>query len=160
MFCGQVENQNLIFGSGFLGDREMPETVEELLEFCATFPEMSFLRDVIPELLDEAHRADRKISKWQSPHCVRYDFGAVPLPSNFVALGDAAVSKNPIYGQGITQACIESVTLDALLRQPMCQDCIPTNFSNVFYRKASPRIKHFWTGTKASSIGKSIFTIY
>jgi 2-polyprenyl-6-methoxyphenol hydroxylase-like FAD-dependent oxidoreductase len=37
------------------------------------------------------------------------------FPENFVVLGDAACSFNPIYGQGITTAALEAKALDACL---------------------------------------------
>ena len=38
-------------------------------------------------------------------------------PENFVVLGDAACTFNPVYGQGMTTAAIEAVLLDTLLAQ-------------------------------------------
>jgi 2-polyprenyl-6-methoxyphenol hydroxylase-like FAD-dependent oxidoreductase len=37
------------------------------------------------------------------------------IPENFVVLGDAACTFNPVYGQGMTTAAIETVLLDTLL---------------------------------------------
>ncbi len=39
------------------------------------------------------------------------------LPENFVILGDAACTFNPIYGQGITVAALGALTLDECLRE-------------------------------------------
>jgi hypothetical protein len=48
---------------------------------------------------------------------VRWDqLGREEMPANFVALGDAAMRVNPIFGQGCGKAAVDVTTLDGILR--------------------------------------------
>ena len=49
----------------------------------------------------------------RSRHCERLS----RWPDNFVALGDAVCSFNPVYGQGMTVAAMGAITLDYCLRE-------------------------------------------
>ncbi len=62
------------------------------------------------------------------------------FPENFVVLGDAACSFNPIYGQGITSAALEAKALDACLdRQYLRSHGNLTGFARRF-QKAIARV--------------------
>jgi flavin-dependent dehydrogenase len=58
-------------------------------------------------------------------------------PENLVILGDSVSSFNPFYGQGITVACIEAVTLDNTLREYKKRNKSLLGFSSIFQKKVS-----------------------
>lgn len=58
-------------------------------------------------------------------------------PENLVTYGDSVSSFNPFYGQGITVACIEAVTLDKTLREHKKRNRDLLGFSTIFQRKIS-----------------------
>lgn len=58
-------------------------------------------------------------------------------PENFIAYGDSVSSFNPFYGQGITVACIESVTLDKALRKYIKRNRGLQGFSTIFQKKVA-----------------------
>jgi hypothetical protein len=58
-------------------------------------------------------------------------------PQNFVTYGDSVSSFNPFYGQGITVACIEAVTLDNTLREYKKRNRGLSGFSTTFQKKVS-----------------------
>jgi 2-polyprenyl-6-methoxyphenol hydroxylase-like FAD-dependent oxidoreductase len=49
-------------------------------------------------------------------HWIKYHEHARTLPTNFVALGDAWMRLNPVWGQGCTLALMGATTLDGVLR--------------------------------------------
>jgi flavin-dependent dehydrogenase len=58
-------------------------------------------------------------------------------PENLVTYGDSVSSFNPFYGQGITVACIEAVTLDKTLREHKKRNRNLLGFSTIFQKKIS-----------------------
>lgn len=58
-------------------------------------------------------------------------------PENFITYGDSVSSFNPFYGQGITVACIEAVTLDNILREHKKRNRDLLGFSTIFQKKVS-----------------------
>ncbi len=58
-------------------------------------------------------------------------------PENFVTYGDSVSSFNPFYGQGITVACIEAVTLDKVLRKHKKRNKDLLGYSTTFQKKVS-----------------------
>ncbi|KDQ15502.1 hypothetical protein BOTBODRAFT_293418 [Botryobasidium botryosum FD-172 SS1] len=81
------------------------------------------------------------------------------LPANYVALGDAVVRVNPVYGQGVTKLMIDAATLNGvLLETSLTRDasgdlCLPAGFSKAFFAKQYPRVKHMFEDTKAQDYG-------
>jgi flavin-dependent dehydrogenase len=58
-------------------------------------------------------------------------------PENFVTYGDSVSSFNPFYGQGITVACIEALTLDTTLNEHMKRKTNLIGFSRVFQKRVA-----------------------
>ncbi|CAN5830513.1 hypothetical protein BH23THE1_BH23THE1_22300 [soil metagenome] len=58
-------------------------------------------------------------------------------PENFVTYGDSVSAFNPFYGQGITVACIEAVTLDNTLRDRKKRNKGLSGFPHIFQKKVS-----------------------
>lgn len=77
---------------------------------------------------------------------------AQDLPPNFVAIGDAIMKLNPVYGQGITKTCIDITTLDAVLRRIPSKLPLP-NISKLFFEREAPRVAGLWDGTRANDYG-------
>ena len=94
---------------------------------------------------------------------VRYDLTR-DVPSNFVALGDAVLRLNPIYGyvlltlrfsssslpwfrsQGIVKSCMDCTTLDKSLRQKSLSKGgrLAKGFSAFYFKTQYTRIEGLW----------------
>jgi 2-polyprenyl-6-methoxyphenol hydroxylase-like FAD-dependent oxidoreductase len=63
-------------------------------------------------------------------------------PENFIVMGDAACSFNPIYGQGMTVAALEALELKQLLEQYAGRDL--SGFAGKFQRRLSKATQNAW----------------
>ena len=117
---------------GYLGD-QVPGDESGYLEFARSLP--------TPEIYDVIASAEPL-----SP-IIPYQFGAnlrrhyeelVQFPEGYLVYGDAMCSFNPVYGQGMTTACLESLAL---------RDCLaagPQQLAKRFFRAASRLIDIPW----------------
>jgi 2-polyprenyl-6-methoxyphenol hydroxylase-like FAD-dependent oxidoreductase len=96
---------------GLLGDYA-PDDPEGFLRFAASLPGNA----VEPALRSMEPLSD--ISTYRFPaHRRRHYERVEKLPEGFVVTGDALVSFNPIYGQGMTTACLDAELLDQCLSE-------------------------------------------
>jgi hypothetical protein len=117
---------------GYLGD-QVPGDESGYLEFARSLP--------TPEIYDVIAGAEPL-----SP-IIPYQFGAnlrrhyeelVQFPEGYLVCGDAMCSFNPVYGQGMTTACVEALAL---------RDCLaagPQQLAKRFFRAASRLIDIPW----------------
>ncbi|KAG9047419.1 hypothetical protein FS837_002275 [Tulasnella sp. UAMH 9824] len=151
-------NQTLITTGGWNGAGS-PHSAAELRTYVKSLYGQENLPDWAWTLLDflEEHEeecspfhAEAKVGplNWIQWH------QAKSLPPNFVAIGDAIMKLNPVYGQGVTKACIDVTTLDAVLRRIPSTLPLP-NVSKSFFKREVPRVQGLWDGTKANDYGFS-----
>ncbi|KAJ3720104.1 hypothetical protein C8R42DRAFT_643378 [Lentinula raphanica] len=70
------------------------------------------------------------------------------LPSNFVAIGDSAMSIDPIYGQGCTKALLGAVVLHNALSSVSSHMKLPEDFSKKFFKANFHKTDNFWQLTR------------
>ncbi|KAG8971959.1 hypothetical protein FRC05_010494 [Tulasnella sp. 425] len=149
-------NQMLITTGGWNGPRAA-HSMAEVRAYVQSLDGQEHLPDwtwALFDLLEEHEEectpfyADAKVGllnwiRWQM---------AKDLPKNFVAIGDAIMKLNPVYGQGITKTCIDITTLDAVLRRIPSKLPLP-NVSKLFFDREAPRVEGLWDGTRANDYG-------
>ncbi|KAG8926052.1 hypothetical protein FRC02_009254 [Tulasnella sp. 418] len=158
IFFGIVERDTLLITCGGWNVSERPHSFDEYrayvssLDFMEPVPKWVFaLFDFLEEHADEVN------PRWNDANVgplywVQYHKALDVVPSNFIAVGDASMKLNPIFGQGCFKALSDAATLDALLRKTP-GSTVPTSFSSSFFKKQKARIETMWSGTRTQDYG-------
>jgi 2-polyprenyl-6-methoxyphenol hydroxylase-like FAD-dependent oxidoreductase len=117
---------------GYLGD-QVPASDAGFLEFARSLQK--------PEIFDVLKDAEPlcPLAPYQFTANVRRHYEELSrFPEGFLVFGDALCSFNPVYGQGMTVACLESLIL---------RDCLASGMRAIagrFFRKAGRLIDIPW----------------
>ncbi|KAG8861409.1 hypothetical protein FRB96_002858 [Tulasnella sp. 330] len=124
----------LIMGGGWGSTAEQqPHAVDEFRACTKSLNNSEMTPGYIYEMFDTRQAREEECAPWYANirpgkmPFIKYQEAAMgALPSNWVAVGDAVMKVNPIYGTGCTKAMMDVVTLDSLLhRVPSQQDLAP-----------------------------------
>ncbi|KAG8971967.1 hypothetical protein FRC05_010502 [Tulasnella sp. 425] len=159
-FCVAENNQmHIMYGGASIPN--LPHSVSELRAYANDLHGVKSIPDWVWRLFDfmEEHEeeckpfwADSRIPplSWVQWHKIAND-GA--LPRNWIAVGDATMTLNPLYGHGIYKACVDATTLNAVLHSIPASSPKQPNLPALFYKKATPRISSLWDGGRANDYG-------
>ncbi|KAJ7104737.1 hypothetical protein C8R44DRAFT_887182 [Mycena epipterygia] len=122
-------------------------TMQLLLGDCGNtdLPRMLLTLETISILCEKGNPQFDNIKIPTLSHVQYHLAPAGALPSNFVAIGDANLKLNPIYGQGFAKILLNSLALNALLHttNPSGQK-LPRDFSARFFKKNAGNTQSLW----------------
>lgn len=120
-------NRWIVVLGGYFGDRA-PTDPDGYLAYADTLPAPD-----IAALLRRAGTHDDVITyHFQSSR--RWHYQSTPPPPGYLPLGDSMCSFNPLYGQGMTVAVLEALTLDTLLDTHGLSTDLPRRAATAFSR--------------------------
>ncbi|MDZ8188389.1 MAG: 2-polyprenyl-6-methoxyphenol hydroxylase-like oxidoreductase [Nostoc sp. ChiSLP02] len=133
VMLGQEGDLWIVTLGAYLGDR-VPSDEKGFLEFAKSLPAQEIyevIKDAEPlcELLPYKFPTSQR----------RYYEGMARFPENYLVFGDAICSFNPIYGQGMTVAALESLAL---------QNCLAQGSQNLrarFFKEAGKVVDIAWS---------------
>lgn len=117
---------------GYLGDQVPPDN-SGFVEFARSLPK--------PEIFDVVKAAEplSPLMPYQFNANMRRRYEELPsFPDGFLVFADAICSFNPVYGQGMTVACLEALALDK------CLAAGADGLAGRFFRAASRLIDVPW----------------
>lgn len=131
VILAQEGNSWIVTLAGYGRDAPSPDE-EQFVEFAASLPAPEFA-----DLLRHAEPLGPAV-RYRIPKTVRRHFTDAHLPIGYVPFGDTLCSFNPVYGQGMSVAALESLTL---------RQCCTGDRSGVtgqFLRKIEPTLDEAW----------------
>lgn len=140
-FMFRAENDTWRIGVGAIAGNEPPKDRDGILAIAD---------DIAPKRIAAAARVSEPVAevahyRVPSNRWRRYDTLSA-WPDGLVVLGDAVCSFNPIYGQGMTVAAIESIILRDCLHQGD-DDLAPR-----FFRSSARKVKVAWQTAVGSDL--------
>jgi 2-polyprenyl-6-methoxyphenol hydroxylase-like FAD-dependent oxidoreductase len=120
-----------LFGMG--GDEVPPKALDGFRDYARSLP----IADIHEAIQDGD--AIGEPATYRFPANVRRRYGdGGDFPAGLLVAGDAVCSFNPIYGQGMSVAALEAVTLRRLLRRGALAD------SQAWFRAIGPTVDDAW----------------
>jgi 2-polyprenyl-6-methoxyphenol hydroxylase-like FAD-dependent oxidoreductase len=113
--------------SGTNGDYP-PTEDQAFLEFAKSLPD-----PVLHEAMKSATPSSKIYGYRYMGNCLRHFERLQRQPEGFIVVGDAVCNFNPVYGQGMTVAALEALTLDACLQKRGMQK----GFAHAFQKNVS-----------------------
>jgi 2-polyprenyl-6-methoxyphenol hydroxylase-like FAD-dependent oxidoreductase len=130
-----IENEEWIVGLSEIHGEQPPTTPEEFTQYIADLP-----TDVGQRFVENYDFSTSEIEGYPFPSNIRRRYEDLSsFPEGLVVLGDAITSFNPIYGQGMSVAALESVALHDCLA-----DGYRTDVATEFFTRAEPVINIAW----------------
>jgi hypothetical protein len=132
VMLAQENDSWIVSAGGFLGD-DAPDNDQGFLAYLATLPTME-IHDVVASA---EPLSDFRRYRYDSSLRRRYE-KLTCFPGNYLVFGDAICSFNPVYGQGMTVAAQEALTLQQCLRAS------PNDLARRFFKAAAKVVDIPW----------------
>lgn len=128
------ENRWIVTVGGWHGDHA-PCEERGYLEFVKSLPNAN-LYDIVSK-----SEPISKFMTYKFPHSDRRHYEKLHrFPLGYLVLGDAISSFNPIYGQGMTSACLQAVELDKMMMENIPEE----KMAQTYFKRTAKVIDAIW----------------
>jgi 2-polyprenyl-6-methoxyphenol hydroxylase-like FAD-dependent oxidoreductase len=131
----QVENDTWIVSAGGINKDYPPTDEAGFMDFIQSLPAPEMY-----EAIKDAEPLTPIYGYQRTQNQMRHYEKLARLPGHFVVIGDSACAFNPIYGQGMTVAAMQALTLRQMLHDTGDLDRLPPTF----YRQNARTVKNAW----------------
>ncbi|KAJ7107792.1 hypothetical protein C8R44DRAFT_857873 [Mycena epipterygia] len=149
----KTDNNTMQLLFGDCGNTDLPRIASDVGPFLSgyrgSFGIPAWVQETISILCEKGNPEFDNIKIPTLSHVQYHSAPAGALPSNFVAIGDANLKLNPIYGQGFAKILLNGLALNALLHttNPSGQK-LPRDFSARFFKKNAGNTQGLWDSTR------------
>ncbi|KAG8923356.1 hypothetical protein FRC02_011180 [Tulasnella sp. 418] len=158
-----LEQNKILICCGGWGDLPRPHSIDEIREYILQIrpqkpinPRVFELLDFFEEHISELNPSYDDASMNTCSYVQYHQLAEGALPQNFVAMGDSVMQLNPIFGQGITKAAVDALTLDSTLRET--DESNASSLPSRFFNRLAGRHEFGWNSNKDSDYGLSFTT--
>lgn len=127
-------NRWIVTVGGWHGENALTEE-KEFLAFVKALPN--------PNIYDIVSTSEplTELIQYKFPVSLRRHYEKLSsFPAGYLVLGDAISSFNPIYGQGMTSACLQAAELDKVLKNGVNE----TQLAKKYFKSIKPIIDTIW----------------
>ncbi|KAJ7631343.1 hypothetical protein DFH06DRAFT_1224287 [Mycena polygramma] len=153
-----TDNNTMQFLIGNTAYEDLPRTSRQVTPFlkASKLPIPSWVLDVL-DILCERTEPSFDTIRLPAQSYVRYDTApAKALPCNFIAVGDANMNLNPVYGQGFAKCIMNGIALNSLLHAidtKSIPSAVPGDFSARYFKKSASAVQGLWDSTRFHDYG-------
>ncbi|KAG8918452.1 hypothetical protein FRC02_002362 [Tulasnella sp. 418] len=155
-----MEKNKVLICCGGWGDLPRPHSIDEIRKYILQInpqkpidPRVFELLDFFEEHISELNPTYTDASMNACSYIQYHKAADDALPQNFVAMGDSMMQLNPIFGQGVTKATVDALTLDSTLRKTDKSNT--STLPSRFFKRLAGRHEFGWNSTKDSDYGLS-----
>ncbi|KAJ7176567.1 hypothetical protein C8R46DRAFT_1213157 [Mycena filopes] len=155
----RTDGDQLVAFTGHYGMvRQRPENLAELKEYVQGLLGVQAIPDWVWAILDLLEEVEDSIVvalvSVPPTTYIRYHL-AMNLPSNWVALGDSAMTVNPLFAEGCSKAFRGALALHKLLHSARVTNgnTLPSNFSSKYFAEMFDKTDWIWERTRLMDYG-------
>ncbi|KAJ7089573.1 hypothetical protein C8R44DRAFT_648716 [Mycena epipterygia] len=149
----RTDNNKIQLGFSNSGDADLPRITSDVVPFLlrikghVSIP--SWVVETVSILCERGNPSFNNIKIPTLSHVQYHSLPAGELPSNFVAIGDANLKLNPIYGQGFAKIILNGLALNTLLHTiNPGQEKLPREFSAQYFKNNAANTQALWDSTR------------
>ncbi|KAJ7122267.1 hypothetical protein C8R44DRAFT_785898 [Mycena epipterygia] len=154
----KTDNNTMQLALSDCGNTELPRNACDIGLFLSRYrgqvPIPAWVLETVSILCERGNPQFDNIKIPTQSYVQYHSAAAGALPSNFIAIGDANLKLNPIYGQGFAKIVLNGLALNSVLHtiQTGVRE-LPRDFSARYFKKNAGNTQGLWDSTRLHDYG-------